>query len=181
MQCGWQMSLAWNPFTVYSNIGVGSVHAMKTYRDSIVTAPLILNLSSRWGSVVTIMPWLLDPWRRTLAGWVPGTSGHFLKRERALDPTRIQTPHCPAHSLVTIPNTNTSSSLYYVYIKMYDCKINALLTSKSYRKQGGIWRSHNSAAENQSLLGYTAVPLFRQFLTFKMIAVASKCQELSTK
>ena len=71
------------------------VHAMKIYRRSRSTVSLILNLSTRWGWVVKLTPWLLYPWERNLVpseqqlGWCQSQFGYFL--QKSLSPTWIQT------------------------------------------------------------------------------------------
>jgi len=59
---------------------VVSVSAVKTYRRRRGIASLILNLSSRWRWVVSIMPLPLSPWESItviyqLGGWVGSTAG----------------------------------------------------------------------------------------------------------
>jgi len=41
-------------------------HAINAYKGSGVIAPLILHLSTRWRWVVSFMPWLFYPYRKTL-------------------------------------------------------------------------------------------------------------------
>jgi hypothetical protein len=59
------------------------------------------------------------PLNRKVAG-TQSWSAPFWRREKSLAPTRIQTLHCPAHSLFTKPNTLawipcSSSFLTYLY------------------------------------------------------------------
>ena len=67
----------------------------------------ILNLGTRWSSVVSFTPWLLYPGEGTVvsvqkeAGWVPEAVWTLWRRDKSHAPTQIQTPDCPAHSLVT--------------------------------------------------------------------------------
>jgi len=55
-------------------------------RGNVVTAPLILNLSTRWRSLVSFMVWLLKIQERAPlhieegAGWAPRVSLHVLEK-----------------------------------------------------------------------------------------------------
>jgi hypothetical protein len=77
---------------------------MKAYSVSRSLAPLILNLSTRWGWMGTIMPLLINPQERTLVpteqeGGSQIPFGHF--GENYLGAARIWTRDCPANRIVT--------------------------------------------------------------------------------
>ena len=85
-------------------------HAMKVHRVSRGIAPLIHNLNTRSGWVVSLTPWLLYPLDREPPGthWIRGCTCPkaglciFRKRDKSPAPSGIQNPDCPACSLVTI-------------------------------------------------------------------------------
>jgi hypothetical protein len=71
---------------------------------------LILNLSTRWGWVVSVMPRLyFTPGERTpgthwIGGWVdPRASMHAGARRKMLCPCRGSSPDCPARSQTLLP------------------------------------------------------------------------------
>ena len=82
---------------------VAPVHAMKAYnRGSEDTAVLILNLGTRWNSVVSFMPRPFYHRRRfsvlteQRAGWDPGWSESFWGRENYLTLYRDSSPGPPS-------------------------------------------------------------------------------------
>jgi hypothetical protein len=84
------------------------VHTMKAYRGSRCIAPLILTLSTGWKSVVNFILWLLYAQKMLLNRrmWARGSSElvqTFWRRENSYATSRLQTPVCPANSLVTVP------------------------------------------------------------------------------
>ena len=103
---------------------------MKAYKGSRGTAPLILNLSTGRRRVVnfttrrkTLMPIEQE------AGLAKGPVSTFWKREKSLAPTGIQTPDCPACSLVAIPTSSRLTLLLLLLLLLLTPKYTASLTS----------------------------------------------------
>ena len=80
-------------------------------------APPILNFRARWREVVNITPQPLYPFTpgertpvptKQETGWDPELIWMFWRREKSLDPARIQTPDRPAQS---------SYYINYIYIQ----------------------------------------------------------------
>lgn len=94
------------------------------------TAPLILNLGTRWRRVVSFMQQSLYPWRknpqhpqnRRLCG-PQSQSGRFVEDKNSLAPAGNRSPNHPARSLITIPTELSQFPFWYA---------NRLITIASY-------------------------------------------------
>jgi len=92
---------------------VAPAHDMKAHRGSTGKAPLIHNFSSRRRQVVNITP--RSHYRREGTPYSPNRRlggyqkwpGRFGEEKDLLVPARIQTPDCPARSLITIASFHT--------------------------------------------------------------------------
>ena len=85
--------------------GVVPVHAMKAYKDTGGTPPLILNLDTSWTSVVNVTPLLLNsqyPSNRRLCV-AQSRIGRYSRRVTSLASTGIRTADRLAPSLVAMP------------------------------------------------------------------------------
>lgn len=84
-------------------------HAIKTYRETRGTAPLILYIIARRGLVINYTPLSYYPAKRTPvtieheAEKTPEQVWTFSRRSKSLSTARSRTPVRPARSLVPIP------------------------------------------------------------------------------
>ena len=90
-----------NPYFIKGK--VFPLHTLKVYRGHTDIAPPILDLNTSWRWVVNLISQPLYSWGRIPVsedGWAPGHVWTFWRN--LLAPTRIRTPDCPTHCLVTI-------------------------------------------------------------------------------
>jgi hypothetical protein len=81
-----------------------AVHEIKEYRGSRGISPLVDNFGTR-GWVINFKPRERTPLPiEKEAVWHPEQVRLFWRREKSLVSARIQTPHRPARSIVTLPN-----------------------------------------------------------------------------
>jgi hypothetical protein len=92
-----------------------AVHDMEAYMGSRIIAPLVLNLASRWRSVVNFISRPVYHLERTpvpteeKVGWLRGSVRTFWRRDKFLAHIGFRTPDIRAPSLIAIPDLNLFS------------------------------------------------------------------------